>query len=309
MVKSGGEEAVVEWREHFALFDPRLDVRWWDDPAVAARDVRYALVWDPEPGRLRGYSGLRAVFSTGAGVDNVVRDPDWPRHLPLVRMGGECVAQRMAEFACWACLSLLRGGQRMALAQAQARWDSFEAPRTAREVRVGVMGLGNLGTAAAAMLGALGFRVAGWSRGRKALPGMECFDGPAGLDAFLARADVLVCLLPATAETRGILNGELLARLPRGAAVVNLGRGDHVVPRDLLSALDSGQLSGAVLDVFAVEPLPADNPLWRHPAVTVTPHVASVVPRRERARYVAEAIGGFEAGGPLPNLYDPTRGY
>ena len=309
LVKSGGEKAVPHWREQFASLDPHLDVRWWDDPAVAPEAVRYVLVWDPEPGRLGRYPGLRAIFSTGAGVDNVVRDPDWPSHLPLVRMGGEGVAQRMAEYVAWACLSLLRGGRRMALAQHAARWDAFEVPGTARGTRVGVMGLGNLGLAAAAALRGLGFPVAGWSRGRKTMAGVESFAGEAELDGFLARSDILVCLLPSTPETRGILNRGLMRRLPRGAAVVNVGRGDQLVVEDLLAALESGHLSGAVLDVFAAEPLPADSPLWRHPAITVTPHVASMASRRERARYVAEAIRSHEAGGPLPNLYDPARGY
>ncbi|UFN48312.1 glyoxylate/hydroxypyruvate reductase A [Roseomonas sp. OT10] len=309
LVKSGGEALVPGWREDFQAADPRLDVRWWDDPEVAPEDVSYVMVWDPEPGRLRRFPNLRVVFSSAAGVDNIVRDPDWPSHLPLVRMGGAETEQRMGEFVAWSCLSLLRGARRFALAQAEARWSHFHPKRTARETRVGIMGMGNLGAAASRMLMALGFPVAGWSRGRKEVPGVESFAGAAELDAFLARTDLLVCLLPSTPETAGLLDAALFAKLPRGAQVVNVGRGSHLVVPDLLAALDSGQVEEALLDVFEEEPLPADSPLWRHPKVTVTPHVASLANRAERARYVAEAIAAHESGRPLPNLYDPSRGY
>lgn len=309
LVKSGGEEAVPKWRKAFQAVDPRLDIRWWDDAAVAPEDVSYVVVWDPEPGRLKRLSNLRVVFSSAAGVDNIVRDPEWPRHLPLVRMGGLETGQRMGEFVSWACLSLLRGARRMALAQAQARWDNFNPRFTAPERRVGIMGLGSLGGTAARTLRALGFPVAGWSRTRKELPGVESFAGAEELEAFLARTDILVCLLPSTPETRGLIDARLLSLLPRGAQVVNVGRGSHLVVPDLLAALDGGHLDGALLDVFEPEPLASDSPLWSHPRVIVTPHLASMASLRERARYIAEAIAAHEAGDPLPNLYDPERGY
>ncbi|OYW07823.1 MAG: hypothetical protein B7Z53_05655 [Rhodospirillales bacterium 12-71-4] len=171
------------------------------------------------------------------------------------------------------------------------------------------MGLGNMGSRAAAMLQGLGFPVRGWSRTRKALPGVTCFAGEAEFDAFLAETRILVCLLPATAETRGILAAPLLAKLPKGAGLVNVGRGSHQKIEDIIAALDAGQLCGAVLDVFEQEPLPADHAAWAHPKVMVTPHLASLPSRRERAQYVAQAIADFEAGRPLANLYDHARGY
>ncbi|MDB5368693.1 MAG: glyoxylate/hydroxypyruvate reductase [Roseomonas sp.] len=309
LVKSGGEKAVADWQACFRGADPRLDVRSWTDPSVRPEDVRYVLVWEPEEGRLGRMPGLRAVFSSAAGVDHITRVADWPRHLPLIRMGGDDTAQRMGEYIAWACLSLLRDTRHFALGQAEARWAHRETPFSAPRRRVGIMGLGNLGAAAAKMLQGLNFPVQGWARSRKDLPGVRSFAGSAELPEFLATTDILVCLLPSTPETAGLIDAALLARLPAGAGLVSAGRGQHVVVPDLLAALDAGHLSGAVMDVFVQEPLPKESPLWTHPRITITPHVASLASRRERAAYVAGAIAAQEAGQPLPNLYDPERGY
>ncbi|MCX7931863.1 MAG: NAD(P)-binding domain-containing protein, partial [Rhodovarius sp.] len=236
------------------------------------------------------------------------RDPSWPVHVPLVRMTPPGAAQRMAEYVAWAALHLIRGGRRMALNQACGRWEDFDHP-IAPETRVGLMGLGVMGAAAARALLALGFPVAGWTRRSKGLPGVEEFLGDQALPAFLARTDLLVCLLPATPETRHILSAPLLSALPRGAMLVNAARGWHQKIEDILAALDEGQLSGAVLDVFEPEPLPPDHPAWSHPRLTVTPHVASLPSRAERARFVAEQIALLEAGGTPGPLFDPARGY
>lgn len=300
---------MPEWQDHFREAAPCLDVRCWNDPGVNAPDVRYALVWAPEPGRLAQLPNLRLILSSGAGVDHITADPGWPRHVGIVRMGGAETVQLMGEYVCLGALSLLRGMKRIVDAQAARRWDNFETPRPATATRAGVMGLGNLGARAAEMLRDLGFVTAGWSRGRKSIAGIKCFAGATELDAFLARTDILVCLLPDTPDTSGVLCAPTLAKLPRGAAVVNAGRGGHVVLPDLLDALDAGHLSGAFLDVFDQEPLPPEHPVWTHPKVIVTPHVASLPSRRARARYVADAIAAFERGEAPPNLYDPARGY
>lgn len=309
VVKSGGEAAMPEWQRHFAEFAPGLEVRWWNDAGVAPDKVDFVLVWDPEVGRLAGWPNLKVIFGSGAGVDAITADPALPQHLPLVRMAPDGATQRMGEFICWAALSLLKDARRMALNQAQARWKDFEPERTAAETPVGIMGLGNMGSRAGAMLQGLGFPVRGWSRRREDLPGVACFAGAAELDAFLAETRILVCLLPATVETRGILAAPLLAKLPQGAGLVNAGRGSHQKLEDIIAALDAGQLGGAVLDVFETEPLPAESPAWAHPKIIVTPHVASLPNRRERAQYVARAIADFTAGRPLPNVYDHARGY
>ncbi len=309
VVKSGGEAAMEEWRACFAGCAPGLELRWWDDPATRPEEVDYALVWDPEPGRLAAMPGLRAVFGSGAGVDGIVSDGDYPRHVPLVRMSIPAATERMGEFCCWAALSLLKEARRMAIAQAERRWDFVEPPHRASQRTVGIMGLGNMGARTAMMLRGIGFSVIGWSRGRKSVPGVESHAGPGEMGAFLARSDILICLLPATEETRGIINAATLAQLPPGAGYIGVGRGMQQVLPDIVSALDGGQLSGAVLDVFEPEPLPADHPLWTHPRAIVTAHVASLPSRAERASAVAAAIAGFERGEPLPNLFDHARGY
>ncbi|MBR0667918.1 glyoxylate/hydroxypyruvate reductase A [Roseomonas hellenica] len=309
VVKSGGAAALPEWQAAFAACAPDLELRWWDDPTLDPAAVDFALVWDPEPGRLAQLPNLKVIFGSGAGVDAIIADPDLPRHLPLVRMGVEGAAQRMGEYACWAALSLLRGTRRLAIAQAEARWDYFEPDFTAREKVVGIMGLGVMGTRAAEMLGGIGFPVIGWSRTPKVLPGVESFAGDAARDAFLAKADILVVLLPATEATRGLIAAPLLARVKPGTGLIHAGRGSQAVVDDVLAALDSGQLGGAVIDVFEQEPLPADSPAWQHPRLTVTPHVASLPSRRERAAHVATCIAAFRRGDALPNLYDHGRGY
>jgi glyoxylate/hydroxypyruvate reductase A len=309
LVKSGGEAATAEWQRHFAAAGASVEVRWWDDATVDPAEVRYVLAWDPEPGRLAKLPKLNVIFGSGAGVDFIARDPDLPRHVPLVRMATPGAAQRMGEFVTWAVLSLLKDARRMAIAQAASRWDYFEAEPTAPATTVGIMGLGHMGATAARMLQAIGFPVIAWSRTPKQVPGVRSFVGEAARDDFLAATQVLVCLLPATPETRHILSKPLLDRLPDGAALVNAGRGSHQKIEDILAALDGGKLSAALLDVFEEEPLPADHPAWTHPRLTVTPHVASLPPRSERAAHVASLIARHERGETLPNLYDHTRGY
>jgi glyoxylate/hydroxypyruvate reductase A len=179
----------------------------------------------------------------------------------------------------------------------------------AQDRRVGLLGLGALGTDAALKLRALGFAVAGWSRSPKTVPGIESFAGLDQLAAFLARTEILVCLIPLTADTRGLMNARAFAALPKDAFVINLARGPLIVDRDLLAALDSGHLGGAVLDVFETEPLPAEHPYWRHPKVQITPHVAAISDVRSVVHVIADNIRGFRAGKPVRNLVDATAGY
>ena len=307
-VKSGAPSSLPDWQRVFRAADPALEVRWLGDPAVDPAAVGTVFVWEPPPGVLATLPNLRLIVSSGAGVDHIVADPAWPRHVPIVRMGGEETGQRMAEYVTLACLGLLRGLPRIIAGQRAGRWDHFDAPRTATETRVGIMGLGNLGLEAARMLGAVGFRVAGWSRTAKRVAGVECF-GEGERKAFLAQSDLLVNLLPDTAATKGAIDAATLAKLPPGAGVVNAGRGPQLVMDALLAALDAGHLSGAVLDVFETEPLPGAHPAWVHPKVIVTPHLASLASRAARARYVVDAMATLARGGALPNLYDPARGY
>ena len=306
MVKSGGRTGFEEWAAHFSEIAPALTVKFWED--AAPHEVDYAMVWDPEPGRLAAMAQLRCIFGAGAGVDLIVRDPDFPAHIPLIRMTPAGAAQRMGDYVCWAALHLLRGGRRMALAQARREWEDFSCA-SAPDTRVGIMGLGVMGARTAAMLQGLGFPVHGWSRSAKGLPGVTDYVGDAALGDFLAATDLLVCLLPDTPATRGILAAPLFEKLPRGATLINAGRGAQQNLPDILAALDSGQLAGAVLDVFEPEPLAADNPAWTHERLTITPHVASLPPRRERVEWVAACIAGIEAGRWPDKIFNPELGY
>jgi glyoxylate/hydroxypyruvate reductase A len=224
-------------------------------------------------------------------------------------MGAGEAAQTMGEYVCLAALALLRDYRRIVDAQVQRRWDPFDAPRTALQTRVGILGLGNLGRRAAAMLQALGFSVAGWARSPRAQPGIPIAAGMDALPGFLAASDILVGLLPDTPETAGLLNAERIACLPPGASIINAGRGSLIVMDDLIAALDSGHLSGAVLDVFDTEPLPPEHPAWRHPRIGITSHIAGFASRPARAAYVAEALAAHAEGREMPNLYKPERGY
>jgi glyoxylate/hydroxypyruvate reductase A len=309
LVKSGGDEAVPEWQAGFHAVAPKLKVCGWNDTSVDLDTVSYVLVWEPEPGRIAGYANLRMIFSSAAGVDHIVRDPTVPLHLPIVRMASEETSQTLGEYVCLAALSILRDQRRMMKAQAERRWDTFEPPYTARDKRVGIMGFGTIGQVAARMLSGLGFQLAGWARTRKSIDGITMFAGDDELAAFLSRCDILVNLLPDTPQTRGVLDARRLAWLPRGAGVVNVGRGTAIVLGDLIAALDSGRIGAAVLDVFEEEPLPAKHPAWTHPRITVTAHLAGYASRRARAASVAATLAAFERGETVPHLYDRARGY
>ncbi|MCO6417065.1 glyoxylate/hydroxypyruvate reductase A [Siccirubricoccus sp. KC 17139] len=309
VVKSGGAAGFAEWQGCFAALDPALELIYWDDAIQVPERIDYALLWDPEPGWLARMPNLKVIFGSGAGVDLIAADPDLPRHLPLVRMSTPEATQRMGEFVCWAVLSLLKDGRRMAIAQAERRWDYFEPPFRAQHRTVGILGLGNMGQRCAEMLRGLGFPVIGWSRTPKAVQGVENYAGAGALDAFLGATDILVCLLPATPETQGIIDAATLGRLRPGGGFVGVGRGMQHDLDAIMAALDSGQLAGAVLDVFEPEPLPSEHPLWAHPKAILTPHVASLPTKAERAGAVAAAIAAYERGETLPNLYDHVRGY
>lgn len=309
LIKSGGAAALPEWRAEFARWVPWLAVHEWNDPAVAPETVDYVLVWEPEPGRLAQFPNLRLILSTASGVDHILADPGLPPDVPVIRMVTDETRQRMTDFVALAALALIRQLPAIVAAQHDSRWDDSLTGRLATETRVGILGLGELGGAVARTLSALGFRVGGWSRSPKSLAGVESHHGEDGLDALLAQSDLLVNLLPGTSATRRILDARRLARLPRGAGLINVGRGTHLDPDALLAALDSGHLSAAVLDVFDVEPLPASSRFWQHPKVIVTPHVASNVSRRARARQAAETIENDLRGAAQIHRYDALAGY
>jgi glyoxylate/hydroxypyruvate reductase A len=309
---STGIWPVEDWLRPLAKLAPgrRVVVAGGDDYDPA--EVRYALVWKPPVGLLAGLPNLAAIFSLGAGVDHILADPTLPA-APLARIVDPDLTMRMTE---WVVLQVLFhhrqtfGYMRL---QAEKRWAEFRQPAAA-EVRVGVMGLGVLGRDAVEVIARLGFDTAGWSRSAQEIPGVACFHGNEGFDAFLARTDILVCLLPLTPETQGLIDRRLLSKLPRdgalgGAVLINAGRGGQQVAADVLAALDDGTLVGASLDVFETEPLPEDSPFWSHPKVLVYPHVAAASDANALARLILRQIERVETGLPPEHLVDRVRGY
>ena len=297
-----------EWARCLRAELPDLDFRDWHAPGDDG-DVTYALVWKAPHGELkRRFPKLKAILSLGAGVDHVFADPDLPEGVPVIRMVDPMLRQGMVEYALLHALSLLRQVPQLEAQQRAREWVQLLAP-PAQDCRVGVMGLGVLGGAIAKALADVGFPVRGWSRRAKDVPRIACFAGPDGLKPFLAGCDILVSVLPMTPETKNILDAGLFAQLPRGAGLINMGRGGQQVEADILAALDSGQLSHAVLDVFQTEPLPQDHPFWTHPKVTITPHIAAITYPHSGAKVVAGIIADIEAGREPPNRVDPKAGY
>lgn len=300
------------WVERFNAVGNGRKVVLLPDPTVDPDEVAYAAVWKPQPGVLAAFRNLRVIFNLGAGVDALMADSSLPK-VPIVRVAVDDLTGRMTEYVVLHVLMhhrqqrSLRDNQSRRLWQPGAQW-------AAGAVTVGIMGLGTLGCDAAEVLHRIGFRVVGWSNSAKAVEGVECFSGRDGLASFLAKTHILVCLLPLTPDTRHILDRRLFEGLARnsplgGPVLINAGRGGLQVEADILSCLDDGTLLAATLDVFETEPLPTDSPLWTHPRVVVTPHNAADTDPDAISAYVADQIAWFEAGEPLRNVVDVTRGY
>jgi glyoxylate/hydroxypyruvate reductase A len=297
------------WFERFRALKGKHEVKLWPenfDPA----SIDYACVWKQPPGLLAQLPNLKAIFSLGAGVDYFLQDKTLP-DVPIARIADPDLTTRMTGYVVMHAL-LHQRQMKVYQAQQQARvWREHYAPPPGA-IRVGIMGMGVLGQAAAKGLQATGFSVIGWSRSAKEVAGVEMFAGDASLDQFLGRTNILVCLLPLTAATRGILNYELcrkLAREPIAPVLINAGRGGEQVESDILRALDDGTLGGASLDVFETEPLPASSPLWGHPKVYVPPHTAAMSDPQALVVNIMAQIERMESGGQLENLVDRTLGY
>ncbi|MES9967475.1 MAG: glyoxylate/hydroxypyruvate reductase A [Sedimenticola sp.] len=271
-------------------------------------DIEIAIVANPPKGVLARLPGLKWVQSLWAGVDMLLADETYPRELPLVRLIDPMLSRSMAEAVATHVLALHRRLPLYAEQQRDGVWLQHDMPM-ASERCVGVMGLGALGRAAVEMLLAVGFRVIGWSRSAKQVEGVETFSGSDGMGAFLRQSEILVNLLPLTDETRGILDRALFRQLPRGAQLINLARGAHLVEDDLLDALEDGTIGHAVLDVFAAEPLPSGHPFWVNSRITLSPHVAALTNRASASKIVAENVRGYRINGTFPTLVDPDKGY
>ncbi|HJZ30951.1 MAG TPA: glyoxylate/hydroxypyruvate reductase A [Hyphomicrobiaceae bacterium] len=294
--------------------DPGLDLRLAPDIGKRA-DITAALVWNPPPGLLRTLPKLGLIISIGAGVDGILRDPELP-DVPLVRYVDADLTARMVGYIVLNVLYHHRRMSEFRELQDRRRWQ-YLPEAAAHQVRVGIMGLGVLGSAAAEALLRLGYRVRGWSREQKTMPAIACFAGTAELDTFLAETDILAVLLPLTAATRGILDRGLLSRLSRhgraqdlpGPVLINAGRGGLQIDADILAALEAGELYAASLDVFQAEPLDAASPLWSHPRIVITPHNAAESTPAAIAHYALTQIDRHRRGERLPYLVDRGQGY
>lgn len=307
IVKAGG--AFEMWTQELRARLPDVELREWESPGDPA-SVEVAVVFKPEPGSLRRFPNLKAILSTGAGVDGIMTDPDLPPGVPIARLNDPWMSMRLVQYAAHWVLRLHRRFEVYENQQRRRQWRPLDEPEPdGAAPRVGILGYGVIGRMTGDALLKLGYRVAGWTRSLGEHGLVETFWGEAMLVPFLERSDFLICLLPLTDATRGILNARTLAALPEGASLINMGRGGHVVEADLLAALDFGRLARAVLDVFPEEPLPPEHPFWSHPRVVVTPHVAGITNPLTAADQIAANIRRALAGEPLENVVDVGRGY
>jgi glyoxylate/hydroxypyruvate reductase A len=297
------------WTTPLAEMAPDLDVFVHGRDAYDPKSIDYALGFRPEPGLLGSLPNLKVVFSLGAGVDGFLIDPNYPKEVPLVRFVDHQLSREMAQYCVMHVLIQHRQQRLFDHFQREKTWRQSVPPRRTEETRVGILGIGEIGTMVAGRLRDHDFQVAGWSRTRRSIEGVQSFAGQEELAEFLGRSDILICLLPLTAETRHILNAKTFAQLPKDAFVINVARGGHLKEDDLIGAIDSGHISGATLDVFETEPLPESSPLWSHPKITVTPHVAAISDPRVMAKNAVDGIARHKAGRPLGNVVDLTRGY
>ena len=302
---TAGENAAA-WLEALRRTFPDVRIDGW--PSTFAGEADYALVWKPPVELLRSLGRVTAIFNLGAGVDSVPDLSALPRDARLVRLEDAGMAEQMAEYVCHAVLHRYREFDAYAEQQRIAEWR--QRPRLSKsEFTVGILGLGVLGTAVATALAPFGFPLRAWSRTHKLSAGVATSTGFSELDDFLAGVRVLVCLLPLTGQTQGLLDRARLLRLPRGAYLVNVSRGALVVDDDLLALLDNDQLAGATLDVFSDEPLPQEHRFWHHPRVTLTPHVSAVTLVEESVAQIAAKIRRLEAGLPITGVVGREHGY
>jgi glyoxylate/hydroxypyruvate reductase A len=298
------------WQSELEKRLPEIEIRSWPE-CGDADEIEFALIWKPPHGMLAGFPNLRAILSMGAGVDHIFADPQLPKDIPIARVVDRALTAGMVEYGLGAVLAAHRRFPEYLRQQRAGQWQAL-GYRTASETCVGILGFGVIGSALGEACTGLGYRVIGWARSAKAHQAgddVPVCTGEDGLQEILSTAHILVCLLPKTAETIGILDKRAFGAMRAGAWLVNMARGDHVVDTDLIEALDSGHLSGAFLDVFSQEPLPPEHPFWGHPKINLTPHIASVTDPRSVADQVSENVRRTLDGLPLLNEVNPERGY
>lgn len=311
-----GRDAEEKKRYEFFIVDcyrslkalaPDLDIRVYPD-LNDYNDIDFVLTWRPPHGLLAQLPHLKAIASAGAGVDHILADPYLPKQIPIVRIVDPHMARDITQYVLSQVLNWVKRLDHWALCQRQNRWDK-NPPFNLGDKTVGVMGLGFLGQKVALALQYIGLKTIGWSQSPKNFLDNPCFTGLSEFNDFLSQTDILVCLLPLTPQTKNILNANTFAQLPKGAYLINLGRGEHLVEEDLLIALNSGQLTAACLDVFREEPLPPNHPFWIHPQIRITPHIASVTNPSTAIAQILDNYRRAMAGQPLLNQINLSQGY
>lgn len=298
---------AAPWVSAFAAALPEAQLRVWQEGDTAPAD--FAVVWRPPAAMLQGRHDLRAIFNLGAGVDAILQLGEaLPANVPVVRLDDAGMALQMAEYVAHAAIGYSRRLDEHARNTAAGNW-RFLKPHAREDFAVGIMGLGVLGSRIARVLAPFGFPLRGWSRSLKALPGVQCYAGAEGLEAFLRGTRLLVCVLPLTAATDSILDRGNLQKLMPGAYVVNVARGAHVVDADLLALVQEGHIAGATLDVFRDEPLPPAHGFWSEPRIRITPHIAALTLREESVRQISEKIRALGRGEPVAGVVDRLKGY
>ncbi|MCK5425068.1 MAG: glyoxylate/hydroxypyruvate reductase A [Emcibacter sp.] len=299
------ERDATDFSLMLATTDPELDIRIWPDVGDA-QDIEYAIVWNHPAGELLKYPNLKVIASFGAGVDHIFKDPDLPDHVAITRLVDDSLSGQMCEYVAGVILNHRLRLTEYREFQAAANW-SPKAPHPGNNVCL--LGLGNIGREVAAYLTGLNFTVSGWSQSLKNIENVKSFHGEKSLGEAISDADYIVCLLPLTPSTENILDKSLFSKAKKGAYLINVGRGGHLNEDDLLDALYQGQLDGACLDVFKVEPLPDDHPFWRHPKIYLTPHSASLTNLEKAAHQLHENYLNMKNNRTLINKIDPAKGY
>ncbi|RXG18471.1 glyoxylate/hydroxypyruvate reductase A [Leeuwenhoekiella aestuarii] len=294
------------WIKALQKADPEIELVT-PETAKDKSAVTMAVTWKAPNGSFEGYPNLKVIGSMGAGVDHLFNDPSLPKDVTLTRVVDEELASDMQEFVLTLCLNHIKNLPLYRSLQDQSQWKPTQYKRVP-DVQIGILGFGTLGQAVGKTLQQTGFQVSGWSHSRKDVEGITSYKHDE-LDEFLAQAEILVCLLPLTEDTEGILNTALFEKLPKRAYLINVARGGHLVDEDLIAALDSGKLSGAALDVFHTEPLPEDHKFWNRKDILITPHVASMSNAASVAPQIAENYRRMEKGEELKNTVSQDKGY
>jgi glyoxylate/hydroxypyruvate reductase A len=301
------DDKIELWKNALQSAAPNITVYSYleDHPAD---EIEVVLVWKHPKGSLAKYPNLKYIASSGAGVDFIFEDETTPKNLPITRVVDTMLASDMSEYVVGAIFGHLKKFNEYKINQTKSLWKPQQYHRIS-DFKVGVLGLGALGTVLANDLVRFGFQTQGWSNSRKEIPNVKAFAGKSELPDFLASAEILVCLRPLPNETAGILNKALFKQLPKDAYIINVARGGHLVDDDLIEMLDNEHLSGATLDVFHQEPMPKEHPFWKHEKIHITPHYASVSDTASVVPQIIENYRNMQGGEPLVNLVSPAKGY